>query len=240
MFTACKSKTEQRTTQEKYSSGKIKTEFVYADKSDSLNYLIYDYFENGKIEFKGIVENGKFVGQKTTYYENGNTKQIDSLDKPCLLDYCCCDGKVTKFDSTGLLDESYYNKNGVADGLVTLYDSLGKVQVIHTYSNGKLNGLTVSYYPSGKIYSTGTYRNDTLIGFRYYFKENGDSLKYHYAYNETPDFPYKKWLENGQVLTGDYTNAKHDKALYIWFDSTGKEIKRQVAKSQNGHFPIPE
>lgn len=223
-----------------YSNGKIKTEYVYPDKSDSLNYTIYEYFENGKIEFRGLVEKGRFVGQKITYYDNGNIKQIDSLDKPCLLDNCCCDGKVTRFNSSGFLDQSYYTKNGVADGVVTLYDSLGKVRVIHAYLNGKLHGPTVSYYPSGGINSTGVYRNDTLIGFRYYFKENGDSLKYHYAYNEKPDFPYKKWLDNGQVLTGEYLSHKHDKALFRWFDSTGKEIKRQFAKSQNGRFPIPE
>ena len=170
-------KTQFKKVIDSYPNGKSKTEFVYLDKDDTSHYSIVSYFVNGKISFKGIVENGKFVGAKVNYYENGNFKQIDSLNDPCDLNECCCNGKVRKYFSNGKLDQTFENKNGIANGSVVLYDSdsTGILDAIGIFENGKRNGIQRSFYKSGKLHSSAMYKDDTLIGKVQYYKENGDS-----------------------------------------------------------------
>jgi antitoxin component YwqK of YwqJK toxin-antitoxin module len=173
-FFSCK--TEYRKVIDSYSYGKIKEEFVYPDKKDTSKYTILDYFKNGKISFQGTVENGKFVGAKLSYYDNGSLKQVDSIINTCDLDFCCCDGKVFKYYSNGKLDQTFENRNGVTNGLVTLYysDSSGILDMIGTFKNGKSNGLSKGFYKSGKLHSIAMYKDDSLINI-HYFKENGDT-----------------------------------------------------------------
>lgn len=237
---SCKSKTEFTEVQDTYFNGNTKSEFIYPDKSDKQNYTIKNYYENGQLSFTATVENGMLVGQKISYYYNGKLKEVDSLIKPCELNFCCCDGTVTKYKPNGQLEQSYQNRNGVANGLVTLYDdSTGKVDVIYTYVDDRKNGTYTSFYPGGQIYSKGTYRNDSLIDFQYFFKENGDTLKYNYTFKGKQDFPYKKWLDNGEVLTAFYSH-KYDEVTYVWYNIMGNEVKRQVAKSNGKQWAIPE
>ena len=236
-------KSEYRKTIEKYSDGKISKEYLYPDKNDTLDYSIYEYFPNGKISFQGTVENGKFVGVKLNYYDNGSIKSIDSIINPCTLDYCCCDGKVLKYYRNGKLDQTFENRNGVANGMVTLYDndSLGTLSETFNYKNDKKDGEYKSFYKSGKIYSLGAYKNDTLAGDIYYFKETGDTAKIFYNIKGKQTFPVKKWLANGQILYATFIDSTHKTALFRWTDKTGKEIKREVVNSNdNGKYILPD
>ena len=229
-------KTEYRKVIDSYPNGKVKTENIYPDKNDKLKYTIIKYFEDGQISFKGIVENKKFVDLKLNYFENGNSKQVDSIIKPCDLDFCCCDGKVLKYYSNGKLDQTFENRNGVANGVVTLYDndSSGKIVSIFNYKNDKKNGNFKTYYETGKLYKTGTYNNDTLVDHIYYFEENGDSMKIYYTWKGEEDFPTKKWLDNGQIFYATYLDSTYSKALYLWTDKSGNELKRDVVTASKG------
>jgi hypothetical protein len=42
-----------------------------------------------------------------------NLKEVDSIINPCDLDFCCCDGKVLKYNSNGKLDQTFENRNGI-------------------------------------------------------------------------------------------------------------------------------
>jgi antitoxin component YwqK of YwqJK toxin-antitoxin module len=237
---SCSSEADLIQLKDTYPNGNPKREFIYRHKDDSLNFTIKEYYPNGRPSFSATVENGMFLGKKISYYKNGNLKEVDSLNHPCKLDYCCCDGIVTKYKPNGQLDHSFEIRDGAANGLVTLYDdSTGKVDIIYTYENDRKNGSYTSFYPSGKVYSKGTHRNDSLVDYQYFFKENGDTLKFHYTFNGKMDFPYKKWLDNGQVLTGRYSHD-YDEVTYIWYSKDGNEIKRQVVKSRNKNWAIPD
>ena len=222
------------------SSCKGKTAFVYSDKKDTGHYTIKEYYESGQLSFSGSVENAMFIGKKISYYENGQAEEVDSLYKPCELNFCCCDGWVKKYSPNGRLSNSYENKNGVPSGLVTFFsDNSGLRDVTYQYSNGKKNGQSTSYYPSGNVYAKGNYRNDTLVGYQYFFKENGDSLKYRNTFNGKFDFPYKKWLDNGQILMG-YYSKKYGEVTYVWQDNSGNEIKRKVEKLKGKNWVMPD
>lgn len=236
----CKQNTEFKMVRETYSNGKTKVEFVYQNKEDKKSYIHKEYHENGKLSFIATVESGMFVGLKQTFNEDGKLMQVDSLTKPCELEFCCCDGLVKKYKANGKMEQSFENKNGVANGLVTFYnDSTEKPDIIYTYLNNKRNGAYISFYPSGKVFSKGTFKNDTLVGYQYFFKENGDTLKYNYSFNGKMDFPYKKWLDNGQVLTG-YYSSEYEEVTYVWYDKLGKEIKRQIANISGKNWVVPE
>ncbi len=223
-------KTEHSKVIETYPNGKVREEKIYPDKDDKTKYTIIEYFENGQISFKGIVENNKFVNLKLSYYENGSLKQVDSITNPCDLDFCCCDGKVLKYFSNGNLDQSFENRNGVANGSVNLYDndSTGKLEDIYTYKDGKKNGVFKNFYNSGELYSLGKYKNDTLIDHIYYFEPNGDTMKIYFTWKGSEDFPTKKWLKNGQMFYATYLDSTYHKVLYRWTDKAGKELKREI------------
>jgi antitoxin component YwqK of YwqJK toxin-antitoxin module len=234
-------KTEYRKIEEKWMNGTTKIEYVYPDKSDKTCYTIFEYFPNSKLKFKGKVQNEKFVETKEIFYENGNRKEVDSITTPCELTFCCCDGKVYKYYPNGKLDQSFENKNGEGNGLLTFYthDSTGIIDKTYTLKNSKKNGSAISYFKSGKVYSRSTYLNDTLIDFIYYFKENGDTSKYFYHFKGKEDFPAKKWLENGQILNVSYLDKTYKKALYIWTDKNGVEIKREIISAdEKGNFEL--
>jgi antitoxin component YwqK of YwqJK toxin-antitoxin module len=229
-------KQEYRKIIDTYSNGKIKVEYVYANKSNTARYQIIEYYPDGEISFKGTVENNKFVGVKCNYYENGELKQVDSLTRHCDLDFCCCDGKVLKYYSNGKPDQAFENRNGAANGLVHLYenDSSGRLGIIYTYSDDKKNGPYKRFYSSGQLYCSGTYRNDTLVGQVYYFKPNGDSLKINATWHGKEDFPSKKWLDNGEVFYATYLDNTYNKALYRWTDKLGKELRREIISLKTG------
>jgi antitoxin component YwqK of YwqJK toxin-antitoxin module len=221
---------EIRETIETYSSGKIKSEYIYADKNNKSEYTIIEYHENGQIKFKGTVKDGNFFGVKLNYYDNGNLRSVDSIINPCALDFCCCDGKVLRFYRNGHLKLTFENRNGVAYGFVTHYnqDSSGVINSIYSYKDNQKNGVAYEYYNSGKLYKQSYYKNDTLIGKVYYYEENGDTMKIFNTWKGKEDFPTKKWLKNGQIFYADYVDTTYDIALYRWTDKSGKELERKT------------
>lgn len=224
-----------RKTIDTYSDGKIKTEYVYPNKNDESKYNIIDYYNNGKVSFKGTVENNKFIGVKLSYYETGNLREVDSISNPCDFDICCCDGKVFRYYNNGKLDEKFENKNGVANGLVFIYgsDSSGKVWQIRNYTDDKQNGITKTFYESGKLYKVEDFKNDTLINHVFYFRENGDTMKILSIRKGKEDFPVKKWLMNGQIFYAFHLDS-YNGIVYRWTDSIGRELKREIVSSKTG------
>ncbi len=83
------------------------------------------------------------------------------------------------------------------------------------------------------------YKNDTLVNYIYYFNEKGDTTKYYNHHNGVMTFPYKKWLDNGLVLYGNYTNNNEKEVLWQWFDKSGNETKREIIKAHSTGFVAP-
>lgn len=238
LLTGCHS--DYKVTNEFYDNGKPKKVRIYKDKDDKANYTLICYFENGKIKTRATVKDNLFVGEKINYYENGTIQQIDSIINPCVLSNCCCDGKVKRYDSTGKIIEDFENRNGVENGTVHTYYENGVIKDNYKMQNGKKNGVALAYYESGVISFKAVYKNDTLINFVYYFNEKGDTTKYFNTTNGEMDFPYKKWLENGLILYGNYTDTTRKSVLWQWFDKTNKEIKRVIKKEEKAGFVAPE
>jgi antitoxin component YwqK of YwqJK toxin-antitoxin module len=228
---------------ETFPNGNVKTEYIYFESKNDSNYTIKMYYENGQTEFKGIVRNGKFVGEKLNYHDNGVLREVDSILNPCDLDFCCCDGKVIRYFRNGELDQTFENRNGVANGLVSIFDrdSTGRLLKTSEYKNSRKNGIEKIFFKNGKVHSIQEFKNDTAINFIYYFKENGDTLKYINHFKGKKDFPAKKWLKNGQIFYANYIDSNYKEVLFRWSDRNGNEIKREIIKIEIGKdYELPD
>lgn len=228
---------------ENFPNGNVKTEFIYIESKNDNNYTILEYHENGQLKFKGIVRNGKFIGEKLNYYDNGVLREVDSILNPCDLDFCCCDGKVIRYFRNGKLDQTFENRNGVANGLVSIFDRDSSGRLIRTteYKDSRKNGIEKLFFENGKVHTIQEFKNDTAVNFIYYFKENGDTLKYFYHFNGHIDFPTKKWLKNGEIFYANYIDSNYKAVIFRWTDKNGKEIKRKILKpDKEKNYVLPD
>lgn len=226
IFTGCK--TEYKEVVEVYKNGNPKDVRIYENKNNKKDYRMVRYFENGQAQFQGTVKNEKFIGEKLNYYNNGKLKQVDSLIKPCDLDFCCCDGKVTRFDTSGKITEDYENRNGIENGLVRTYDKNGKLKDSYYMTNGKKNGIARRYFDNGKMQSIVEYENDLVKGVEILFNKKGDTTAVFYYEDHINQFPMKFWKDGNIKLYGNLI-PKSNKVLWMWKNDKGIELKRKWA-----------
>ena len=221
-LTSCK----QAVVTERHANGKPKEERTYLN-SDSSNFKIVQYYPSGQVSFEGNVVNRLFVGEKVSYYENGKVKQVDSLHKPCALDFCCCDGLVKRYRENGSLSEIFINRNGVENGPVYTYDSAGRMETKYEMTDGRKNGEAEKYFENGVLAFKAKFQHDTIQGYAIYFDVNRDTLKMMRYNGQNMDFPYYKWLRNGQVLKGEVADdGKH--IHWSWMDKNRNILRRKV------------
>ena len=238
LFSSCNSTHEVTTSS--YSNGNPKTQKIYHNKYNKSNFILLCYYETSEVELKATVKDNKFIGERITFYKNGIMKEIDSIALPCESNIFSCDGKITTFDSLGKISEFWYYKNGSEDGLLYGFRVNGKVDYISTYVAGKKHGIEKVNYESGNLEAISNYINDTIVDCIYFFKENGDTLKYYNHVKGKMAFPYKKWLENSIILYGNYLDKSNSKALWVWYDENYRELKRLIKVQSEGGFVAPE
>jgi antitoxin component YwqK of YwqJK toxin-antitoxin module len=217
------------------------TEYIYPSETDTLSYTWKVYYENGGLKHETRVVSDKFIGEKKTFFENGNLKRIEKLNQPTPLDATKYDCFVTNFRSDGTKVSEYQYVNDKINGLTIDYDSTGRKARTAVYIDGKINGKETLYFPNGNIKSIAFVKNDTLRGFDIDFKENGDTLKwFHNGEYGLNGMFYKKWLDNGLVLTGNYGDTKRSYVVWNWWDKTNKKVKSKIVKSKNEEYVTPE
>jgi len=239
LFTGCKQAANKII--DTYSNGQTKTEYIYPDKSDTSKYTCNVYYETGKLKHKTEVVNGMFVGDKISYHANGVVERIERLSQPTALNDARYDCHITNYRPDGTKESEYNYVKDKVNGLATDYDSSGVITRTTDYIDGKMNGKETLYFTNGKIKSIAFVKNDTLRGYHIDFKENGDTLKWfnNGEYGVNGMFQ-KKWLDNGQVLTGNYGDTLRSYVIWNWFDKDNKKIKTKVDKSKNEQYIEPE
>jgi len=224
----------------RYRNGTVEALVVYPDKTNHSNCLIKTFFPNGQIFQIATMKNGKYIGKKIIYFPNGNIYQIDSLTLPCDTSNQVCNGTLIRYNKNGRISQHFTVKNGAFDGLSRHYDGQGKLVKEYGLKNDTIkDGDYREFNDNGTVAYKGTFKNNSLVGFRYFFDENGDTVKYYNTRNDHLDMPYKKWLENGQIMYGEYTTEKKESVTWRWFDKSGKEVKKIVSYPKNGSFSIP-
>jgi len=241
LFFTVSCKTERKKVTDRFPDGKPAAMIIYPDTSDTTTCTILVYHDNGKVRLKLTIEKGKYVGQKITYYHDGQIKQIDSLSQPCDTTQEECDGSLIRYYENGNISQRYTVRNNSFNGLSQHFLDNGLLAKEYELKNGMTkDGIYREFYDNGKVAFQCKYKNDTIVGFGYYFNEKGDTTKYHNHYNGIISFPYKKWLDSGNILTGDFSDKSENSVTWKWFDKNGRQIKSKVAYAKVEGFSAPE
>jgi antitoxin component YwqK of YwqJK toxin-antitoxin module len=216
---------------DKYPGGQVMTEYIYADKNDTSNYICKVYYENGGLKHETQISNNNFVGEKKSFFENGKIERIEKLSQPTPLDVESYDCYIISYRPNGAKESEYQYVNDKLNGLAKDYDSLGNIVRTTEYIDGKVNGLSILYHPNGKIKLLAHCRNDSAYGYEYEFSETGDTLRanIHYGLSDNGVFS-KKWLPDGRILAGSYGDSSRSFVIWKWYDKNRNFIKSLVDK----------
>ena len=198
---SCKS--DMQKTMAKFRNGSPAVVYYYPNKADTSHFVVKYYFQNGRIEKEATLQKGKFVGKKITYFPNGKIYQVDSLSMPCDTNAYACDGTLVRYNENGTLSQRFVIAHGAFNGLSKHYDNNGILVKEYELLNDSIkDGSYKEFYKNGKPYFTTTFKNNIPAGFPCIFDSNGDSLEFFNFDKGVLHFPYKRWLENGQILVG--------------------------------------
>jgi antitoxin component YwqK of YwqJK toxin-antitoxin module len=126
--------------------GKLKTEIHFKEKGKFQAAKSYDAKTGRLMKTDTIMNFNKLVGTTTTYYPNGNAKEMEHRD------------------TSGSVD--WYSAN---------FEGGGRRIIIH-YKNGKRDGNTTEYNANGTVKETGNYTNDKREGTFKFFDVRGQLL----------------------------------------------------------------
>jgi antitoxin component YwqK of YwqJK toxin-antitoxin module len=223
----------------RFSSGKVMAQLEFPDNSDTSHFFIKTFYQDGEIKKEAEVRNHKYVRRKIVYFKNGGIYQIDSISKPCDTSSNACDGELIRYNDNGTISQRFAVQNNQLNGLSEHYDSKGVlVKTYYLVNNTIKNGEYKEYYPNGNVALRAKYQMDTIVGYEYYFKDNGDTLKFFFNDKGQIDFPYKKWLEHGSTVYGIHLMGQE--VLWTWRDSTGRIIKQQTSKPTKNGYTVPD
>jgi antitoxin component YwqK of YwqJK toxin-antitoxin module len=236
---SCNNASQRIKTQ--YLSGKPAWIYFYPDHTDTTTFISIEYYPNGKIHKRDTVQKGRIVGNHTVYYPDGSIYELMKVTNlpRVLLDPW--DGFETRYYKNGIISQQFVYKNGQVDGPSKHYNSKGVLVKAYYLKDTTKEGEYNEYYTNGRVSYKVTFLHNVPIGKEYYFDEKGDTAKY-YEIDEKGDesFPYKRWLNNGIILQGDFLDSSGTIAVWIWFSRGGREIKRMIQHSNKGIFVSPE
>lgn len=227
LLMSCKNELKKIIT--KYPNGNTRSVLEYSDSQDTLNFSIKNYYPDGGIQSEAVVANGKYVGEKIIYFENGKIYQIDSLSEPCERPTRVWNGVLIRFNKNGTLSQRYTVKNGHFNGLSKHFDANGILIKEYYLKNDSIkDGEYKEFWSNGKVSFATNFKNDTIADFQCFFNENGDTIKYHRVHNGLISFPYKEWLPDGRTLIGNHEENPRPIIIWKWFDKNGKEIRSKI------------
>jgi antitoxin component YwqK of YwqJK toxin-antitoxin module len=236
---ACKS--NKREIIKTYPNGNPLVVFNFPDKNNKSQFGIEVFYPNGNIHRKLFVKNGYFVDSMITYFESKKVSQVDSLANPCDTLTRACNANRTIYYENGKIAERYVLKNGKYDGFSQHFDKNGiLVKEYSLIKDSIKDGQYKEYDKNGKLDFKGFFKNDTLVGLCYYFDSNGDTIKYYNNYRGVMSLPYKKWLNDGRTLTGNFANEDKKSVLWVWYDKDNKKIKTMKGYPGKNGFIVPE
>jgi antitoxin component YwqK of YwqJK toxin-antitoxin module len=226
---------------ERYKNGMIGIIYEYPDKRDTNTYTYVENYPNGRLHKQFSVQHNMIVGSPTIYYPNGTIYQIDSAFHQRNVYSQFWDGITKRYYKNGTLLARLPVKKGVFEGLTKTFNEKGVLLKEYFLIHDSIkNGPYTEFYPDGTISVKATFNNGLLDGMMYYFDEKGDTSKYYNCDKGDIVMPYKKWLDNGNTLYGDYADESEKAVTWKWYTKEGKLIKKERRYLRNGGFVAPE
>ncbi len=148
----------------KFSNGKVREKYAYADPSDTTSYIDTKYHENGQVLYRGeFVKNkkegywvwyfsngilrdsatyreGEFTGRRVHWDSSGHLFKLEIIEGPCY--DCCCDGLVTNYYPDGKVQDEARMYKGKYDGKYVYFYKNGQPKKEEYFSADIKNGIT--------------------------------------------------------------------------------------------------
>jgi antitoxin component YwqK of YwqJK toxin-antitoxin module len=186
----------------------------------------HDYYANGNLRSIEVYANGKESGTLNYYFNEGPVRTtLEAKDGKN-------EGSLVKYYLNGRIEQSAFYKDGKQDGNTKSYHENGNLFSEGNYAAGEPDGEWKYYYENGKIKSEQTFVNGEIEGVFTEYYDNGNV-----SYKQF----YKKGKAEGECIFYSregklfskmiFNNGKLKEAAY--FDATGKEISRSVARGKN-------
>ncbi len=179
----------------KYPNGNVKEIYTYGNPSDSLSYLDTRFHNNGKILYRGHLDNGKkegawvwyfpngfledsaiyhkgdFIGRRVHWDSLGRLSELEIINGPCY--DCCCDGIVIRYYTNGKTESEAYMHGGKENGKYVFYYDNGQPKKEEYFNEGAKEGKYYEWHPNGKQWVTGFYKNDNMDSIWTWFDTTG-------------------------------------------------------------------
>lgn len=239
--------------------------FEAAIKNHSFDSIFRGYYPDGKLFVEWQLKEGTPHGKYTlmnangTLFESGHFSN-GKTDGTWIMHNA--EGKPYEefeYDTTDVKGRNYVYKK-------EYYTETGAPKSSSHYRNGKQYGLQQQWHKNGKLSYQYESRNDTTVGLYETWSENGlpnrkttyvngkqegpdegwhdNGKKYYEQFyvKGKKDGPSKGWWKNGKLRYNGYYKIEERDSLWITYDSTGKELTRNLYKkgvSQNKPTKLP-
>ena len=177
---------------EKYQTGQLLT--------DSLNIeanpvkWVEDFFDNGKVKFRGGYINDVPVGLHKEYPRDGAIIMAKEYDENGI------------FSGDGAVDE-----NDKKQGNWKYYYESGEVKSIGAYKDNLKTGEWIFYYEDGKIEQRGKYNNDKPSGQWTWFYTSGNKWREENLIKGIEEGSFTEFNKEGRViLKGEYVDGERN------------------------------
>ena len=157
-----------------YDNGAPQQELTYINgKTDSLNYDVKQFNEDGTIEMVGRIRNGKQDGLYTWYYPNGNKKWVENFKNGYSVDTTHC------YYEQGQIKRIIYPSDNGTRKAIEYYDS-GEIKIITFLTNGDfIDSTWTAFYKNRQVKELGNLKTGRRQGVWKFYSDSGqltDSL----------------------------------------------------------------
>ncbi len=179
------------------------------------NGVITSYYENGNIESKGNLSNGKSVGEWRYWYPEGTLKESGNFkdDTYLIKNFWDKDGKqiiengngdyLVKYDNGVVATKGAY-VNGLKNGnWIYRYESDQLAQESY-FEFGVAQGDIKNYFPNGALQIEGKYENNLEHGlWRWYFEGGQTESEVEFVHG-VKEGEQKFWNESGIIVKKEF------------------------------------
>ena len=200
---------------EKYSFGKLLADSLVSE-ANPIKW-VEDFYENGKVKFKGGYKDGLPIGLHKEYPQDG----------------AVIIGK--EYDENGLfLGEGIVDENDKKQGSWKYYYETGELKSQGAFKDNLKTGEWIFYYQDGKIEQRGKYSSDKPSGLWTWFYTNGKIWREENLLKGVEDGSLTEYNKEGTViLKGDYVDGERDG---VWNFNNGDNTEEGTYQDglQNG------
>ena len=202
------------------------------------------YYENGQLEEKYFMKNGKLDGEAINYFNDGKIRNKAIFKDGIILEEEVHENNEIKkniFKNEEIVQQDIYTKNKILKATIFFLEN-EKTKIITYHKNGNkqeevfsinglLDGEAFIYYPSGKLENKSFFKDG---------KREGESLTYYENGKLKKKILYKNGMKNGIAIVYYENGMIEEKAYFVddkkenerlYYDEKGNLIKTEIYKN---------